>query len=349
MVPIWYASLGEVKRAADIASSALYDARLSDVLTEATDAVRSLCNRSFEPVIQTVVYQWPQDMTQDSRMLWLGQHQFISISEVIDGDGQILNLANLKLFVFGSEDGGQPPYNALWNENGWTANSRFPNRSLTVTGTVGYQVSETVVATTVTTLSGTTVDVSDGSQIAQGSLIRIGNERLVVRDKGWINSGNSAAITLDAEEFSDRFTVTSGGAFHVGESITIESEEMRITKITGNQLIVQRATNGSAISAHVAVTLLYVDRRLTVERSVLGSTAVNTISGADVLVFGFPGLVRQLCRAEALNIINQDAAAYGSRSGSGQGEIPLTERALELLRKRVLSAHGYRPARAGAI
>lgn len=348
MVPIWYASFTEVKRAADIPSSALYDARLIEAMDEGKDAVTGLCQRSFEPEIKTVQFPWPQDWTQDSRMLRLGKHHLISLTTVVDGDGSTLNNSNLRLIKEGSASDA-PPYSAVMNRNGWVSNMDFPDLSVTITGLYGYDLNERDAANTTGTLSGTTVDIDNSSGIDIGALIRIAAERLVVLGKGWILSSNSAPVTLDAEESSDRFTVTSGGAFNVGESVTIESEEMLITKIVGNQLIVQRATNGSAIAAHTAVTAVYVDRRLSVERAVLGTTATNTTAPADVMVHQFPGLVRQLHKAEVLNIIQQDAAAYGSRSGSGQGEIPMSERALERLRERTLSAHGYRPVRGGAI
>lgn len=348
MVPIWYASLGEVKRAADIPSSAFYDARLIEAMDEGKDAVASLCQRSVEPTIQTVTFAWPQDMTQDARMLHLGRHQLISITAVIDGDGSTLDNADLRLIKEGSADDG-PPYSAIMNANGWTSNSLFPNVSIRVLGLYGDKLDERLVTTTASDLSSTVVDVTDSSRIDVGSVIRIATERLVVTSKGWLNSGSTAPVTLDAEEHSDRFTVTSGGAFHIGEAITIESEEMLITKIIGNQLIVTRATNGSGIAAHTAVTAVFVDRRLAVERAVLGTAAVDTPAGADVLLHQFPALLRQLHKAEVLNIIQQDAAAYGSRSGSGQGEIPLAERALERLRERVKQAYGYRPVRSGAV
>lgn len=348
MVPIWYASFTEVKRAADIPSSALYDARLMEAMDEGKDAVVGLCQRSFEPEIKTVTFPWPQDMTQDARLLRLGRHQLISLMTVTDGDGSTLNNNNLRLIKEGSANA-TPPYSAVMNANGWVANGTYPAISVSILGLYGYDLNERSVTTTTSMLSDNAVDVSNSSSIEVGALIRIGTERLVVLGKGWMNSGNSASVTLDAEESSDRFTVTSGNAFNVGESITIDSEEMLITKVVGNQLIVSRATNGSALAAHTAVTAIYVDRRLSVERAVLGTTATDTPSGAVVLVHKFPGLVRQLHKAETLYLIQQDAAAYGSRSGSGQGETQMSESALNSLRERVKQAYGYQPVRAGAV
>ena len=348
MVSIWYASFTEVKNAADVPSSALYNARLAGAMDEGKDAVLGLCQRTFEPEIKTVSFPWPQDWTQDARLLRLGQHSLISLISVVDGDGLTLNLADLQLIRTGSPTPG-PPYSAVMNKNGWTTNGLFPDLSVAITGVYGYDLNEVAAATTVGALSGVSVDINNSSGVDIGAVIRIGNERLVVQDKGWINSGNSAAVTLDAEMHSDRFTVTRGSAFNVGESITIESEEMLITKITGNQLIVQRATNGSALSAHTAVTAVYVDRHLMVARAVLGTAAVDTPSPATVYVHQFPGLVRQLHKAETLNIIQQDAASYGARSGSQQSEIRASQRSLEDLRTRVQTAHGYRPVRSGAI
>ena len=242
-----------------------------------------------------------------------------------------------------------PPYNTLWSDNGFNVNGTNPLRSVGSTGVYGYRIDERSVTTTVTNLANTTVDIGDSSRVGIGSLIRIGAERLVVTRKGWLNSGNLVAINLDAEEYTDRFSVTSGAAYNVGEELLIESEQMLITDIVSNQLIVKRAINGTAIAAHSAVTVLSVDRRLTVERAVLGSTATDTALGASLYLFLFPSLVRQLCKAEALTIIQQDAASYGSRASSNQGEMPISIKGIENLRNRCREHHGYGQVRGSAV
>lgn len=347
MVRIWYASLTEVARAADIPSSALFDAALADVLDQATDAVREACHRDFEPTVDTRWFSWPQDITQNPRMLRLGRNELVSVSAITNGDGEAVTVGDVTLIKEGAGDDG-PPYNAIINPGGWNQNADVKERSIGITGVYsGCPVNEQAVALTVSNLTGTTVDIDDSSLIGVGSLIRIGTERLVVTRRGWLNSGNLASITLDAEETEDIFTVTDGTDYRVNETLLIESEQMLITDIVDNRLIVQRAYNGSALAAHTAQTVVYVNRRLTVERAVLGTEDTDTASGATVYLYSYPGLVRQLCKAEALQIISQDAASYGSRSGSNQGEMPMAVKALPELRARVVGMYGR--FRSGAI
>src|SRR5688500_7507422 len=346
MVPIWYASLTEVQRAADIPSSALYDARVSNVLTQATDSVREACNRDFEPTLATRWFPWPQDQTQSPRRLLLGRNTLISMSAVVNGDGTAMDLADLKLVKVKTGDDG-PPYNAIESAIAFCANTQFPSRSIGITGLYGYRNDEWAITTTVSDVSGTTVDVADSSQIGVGSIIRIGDERLVVRRRGWLNSGNAATINIDASESSDFFNVTDGTDYAPGELILIDSEQMEITDVAGNMLIVERAVNGSVLAAHTGVTLVNVNRRLTVQRGVLDTTSVATLSGATVNLFQFPGMVAQLCKGEALQIIAQDLASYGSRAGSGQGEMSMAVRAVPELRSRVIGRYGR--LRSGAV
>lgn len=345
MVPIWYSSLTEVKRAADIPASPLYDLKVSDVMSEATEAVESLCSRVFYPTLATRYFPWPQDPTQSPSLLRLGDSEAISLVSLVNGDGSTVDTSRLKLIKEGKVDDG-PPYNALIINGSFVTNGTFPERSIAATCNFGFRNDERSVAFTTTNLSGSTVDISNAANIGVGSLIRIGDERLVVTYRGWKDSGNVTPVTLDDEESADRFTLSVGSTLNVGEELFIGNERMLITEIIGNDVIVDRGAYGSALSVHTAVTTVYVNRRLTVERAVLGSTATDTLSGAGVQLFLFPPLVHQLHRAEALNIIQQDAASYGSRSGSNQGEMPLSIKGLQDLREKVRSK--YARFRSGA-
>lgn len=345
MVPIWYASLTEVKRAADIPASPLYDLKVSDVMSEATEAVEGLCSRVFYPTLATRYFPWPQDPRQSPSLLRLGSSEAISLVSLVNGDGSTVDNSKLKLIKEGQVDDG-PPYSAIQINGSFTTNGEFPDRSIAATCQYGHQINERSAAVSTTNLSGSTVDVSNTSLIGVGALIRIGNERLVVTQRGWKNSGNVTAVTLDDEESADRFTLSVGSTLNVGEELLIGNERMLITDIVGNDVIVDRGAYGSTLSVHSGVTTVYVNRTLIVERAVLGTTATDTLSGAGVQLFVFPPLIRQLCRAEALNIIQQDAASYGSRSGSNQGEMPMSIKGLQDLREKVKTR--YARMRSGA-
>src|SRR5882762_10294767 len=340
MVTIWYASMEDVKRAADISSSAGKDAEVMQALDESSDAVEKLCRRVFYPTVATRQFPWPQDWTQNARILELGKNELISVSSVVNGDGQTVAPSSISLHP---ADTG-PPYSTVLNTDAFLAATAFPlamGASITVSGTYGHKINEQSVATTTTNLSGTTVTVNNSSKLGIGSLIRIGNERLVITAKGWTDSLNAVPITLTNLSSDDTFTVTSGASYFIGEMLLIESERMIIRDIVGNKLIVKRAVDGTVLNAHTTITLVNVARLLTVERAVLGTTAIDTPSPTAVQLFVFPPLVRRLARAEALNALQQDSASYAHMAGSTSDRAtPMNIHALDELRIRVQLAHG---------
>jgi hypothetical protein len=336
MVTIWYSPLTGVKRAADIPTSANLDSTIADAMDEATDAVHELCRRVFYPTLDTRYFAWPPHGTQSARVVELNENEMISVVSVTNGDGSVISGSHVSL---GNPVISGAPYSRLYIDSAFTQASTFPDLSLAVLGVYGFQIQERIVATTTGQLAGTTVNISDSSRIGVGSLLRIADERIVVTAMGWLDSANLVVINLTADETADSFAVTNGALFFPGEELLIGSEKMRINYVVGNTLYVERAIDGTTLAVHATATL-YVNRKLTVERAVLGTTAVDTALGASVYLFRFPGLVRQLHRAETLNILQQDIASYGRSSGSGEGETALTTDGLADLRKRCFHRYG---------
>lgn len=339
MTRICYTSMTDVKHAADIPSGVDMDGDIQRAMEEGTASVEEQLRRYFYPILTTRYFQWPPSDTQSSQLLRLGKHGLITKTGMVlvNGDGSTIN--NTRLHLAPARYG--PPFTKIQFDGAFASNGTFPDKSIQITGLFGYRDEETLVTASTTQLTGTTVEVGNASRIGVGSLIRIGTERLVVTAKGgWINSGNLAAITLADKNSADTFTVTNGSFFHVGEEILIGSEVMQVQRIAVNTLTVKRAVDGSALQTHTATATVFVDRRLTVERAVLGTTAADTASGADVYLFRFPALVAQLCRAEVLTILGFDQAAYAVSSGSDDAKVRHSTKPIENLRKRCFEAHG---------
>src|SRR3546814_20587325 len=93
--------------------------------------------------------------------------------------------------------------------------------------------------------------------------------------------------------------VTDGTLFFVGELILIDSERMRIVDITGNNLTVVRAYDGSTLAAPSLGADVYVYRSLTVERGALGTTAATHLDAASVTVWAVPASVKVLASGRA--------------------------------------------------
>jgi hypothetical protein len=114
--------------------------------------------------------------------------------------------------------------------------------------------------------------------------------------------------------------VTTGTSYAVGEILLLDSERMLIVDIAGNNLTVKRAWDGTVLAAHTGSTI-YAPRRLTVTRGAVGTTAATHSNGAAITRHVVPGLIKELCVAEALNTLLQEGGGYSRVFGPGAGII----------------------------
>lgn len=346
MARIWYATLEDIARAADIGENTLAYRRIANALDEGSDAVESLLKRVFYPTTETRYFPWPQDDYQSPRVLYLDGNELASVTQVITQVGDTDTVIDPSYLHLGPADLG-PPYTEITLADG--ANALFergsdPRRSIAVTGIyIGGPIKERQVATTTTDLTtGSTVTVSNATDIGTGSLIRLGTERLIVTARSWANTGNVEPVTLAKDLAAVSFTVTDGALFHVGEHLLIDAEQLEVTGIADDLLIVKRAANGTVLAAHTAVFDLYAPRTLTVDRAQLGSSQATATTGATVWLFEYPGLVSGLCRAETLVTSEQLRSAYARVAGGGETATEATGRGLADIRTRARMRWGRR-------
>ena len=124
---------------------------------------------------------------------------------------------------------------------------------------------------------------------------------------------------------------------------------MLVEDISGNNLTVKRAWDGSPIAAHTAGAVIYAPRTLTVTRGALGTTAATHSSGATVQRWDPPGQASQLCVAEALTDLLQGRSGYARTAGSGDSEREASGRGLRDLRERVYNSELARKGRMRSI
>lgn len=345
MARLWYATLESVKRAADVNDSALADALVRESLDAGMDAVHGLLKRQFAPILDTKYFPWPQDRYQRPNVLYLDRHEVYSVTALTVAVGDTNTVVPASDIHLGPAPHG-PPYSEITLPDGAaTVLQRGTDQARSISLQALYcgasSLDEVQAATTVSTLSGTSLTVSDVSRIETGSLIRVGTERLIVTARSWIDSGNLEPVTLTANANDTAIPVTSGSAFHVGEDILLDAEQMTITAIAGDTLVVKRARNGTALAAHTAVIEVYVQRALTVARGQLGSTQADQAStGLAVWLFQFPGLAVQLHRAETQVNMEQSRSAWARVSGGGETATEAVERGLARLRKDARRALG---------
>lgn len=343
----WYATRDEVKAAADIATTAYMDARIDRALEAASRSVDRLCHRVFYPTLATRYFDWPDSQQGTSWRLWLDQHEVISVTTLSSG-GTTISSADYFLYP---QSG--PPYTRI--EIDLSSSAAFGGgdthqQDIAALALFGYRNDEETAGTlaaAISSTSATTVDVSDSNAVGVGQLIRVDSERMLVTAKAMLTTGQTLQDPMTADTSDTICQVTTGTAYNVGEVILLDAERMLIEDVAGNNLIVKRSWDGSALAAHTGSTI-YARRRLTVQRGALGTTAATHDNGTAINRHMAPGPVRRLTIAEAQTTLAQESAAWARVIGSGENAREAWARGLKDARDEVYDNYG-RKARIRAV
>jgi hypothetical protein len=318
-----YCTREDVQDAFDVREAAHRSAQIDQAIASASDDIDGWLNRhkhGLAPVNAIRYFDWPG---RDSRAwrLWLDENELVSVTTLTAGGTAI---ASGDYFLEPVNSG--PPYTYIeidLDSQASFTNSGTHQRAIAITGVFGINDTrkaagalESAIASTSTTV----VDVTRSDLVGVGSLLTIDSERMLVVNKLALDSGQNLASAMNSLKNDQTVDVSDGTLFFVGEAILIDSERMRIVDITGNNLTVIRAYDGSTLAAHLIAADVYVYRRLTVERGALGTTAATHLDGAPVETWDVPSLVRDLCKAEAITRLEQEFSAYGSRVYSDEAE-----------------------------
>lgn len=341
---IVYATRERVMRAADVSAAAYLAPEIDSAIDSASDAVDSLCKRGdairpgFAPWQGTIEFDWPVPNNEDAYRFYLNQHALLEAESATSAGADITG-ALLPWPEYG------PPFTALDIDEGSSSILSFTSgrgqRSLSITGEWGYCNAERT-ATTWTlgaSLGGTVTDASAllNAPAGVGSLIRLGDERMVVTEKGWNDSGQTGSIVQSAT--AQTLAVPDGSVFLAGEELIIEAERLLILAVTGNNLLVKRAVGGTTLAAHTTAAIWW-SRTCTVERAAAGTAAASHSSGDQVYLFTPPALIEQLAVAYALDQRQQEIAAYARTIGQGEGQRNASGAGIRELEDRVKSAFG---------
>jgi hypothetical protein len=318
-----YATREDVQDAFDVREAAHRSAQIDQALASASDDIDGWLNRhkhGLAPTNATRYFPWPGRDTQAWR-LWLDENELISVTTLTAG-GTVI--ASGDYFLEPVNSG--PPYTHIevdLDSQAAFSNSGTHQRAISVTGVFGInddQKPAGALESAVASTSTTAVDVTRSDLVGVGSVLTVDSERMLVVQKLALDSGQNIASAMNALNNDQTVDVSDGTLFFVGELILIDSERMRIVDITGNNLTVIRAYDGSTLATHLIAADVYAYRRLTVERGALGTTAATHLDGAPVSVWDVPSLVRDLCKAEVITRIEQEVSAYGSRVYSDEAE-----------------------------
>lgn len=341
---VWYATRGRVMRAADVNASAYLSDEIDAAIESASLAVDKLTRRGdetrpgFAPWVGTIDFDWPVTNNDEAYSFWLNQNALLTPESATSG-GVDISDALIPWPEFG------PPYTRLDIDQASGSILTFLDgsgqRSLSVTGEWGMTNAEKTRSTW--TLAGSinasvTIAVLNAPADV-GSLVRIGNERMIVTDKTWANSGQTGSIV--ASQSAQSLAVSDGTAFRAGEELILDAERMLVREIVGNTLNVRRAVSGSLLAAHTGAPI-YWSRTCEVERGALGTTAAAHSAGDAVALHDVPGLIEQLTVAYALDQRQQETSAYARTVGQGEGQRNASGAGIDELEERVLSAYGRR-------
>lgn len=344
-----YASREDVKRALDIVETARADDQIDRALASASDTVEGLLLRRFYPAIDTRFFDWPDRSGSRPWRLWLGIDELISVTTLTTA-GTVVAAPD---FFLDPNTG--PPFNRI--EIDLASSASFSagdthQRAISVAGVFGYSDDTEPAGTIVTAINDsiTTVDVSDGTALlGVGDLLQLEAERVTLTGKGFMSPSGTHELTA-AVPLGGSFSiaVTDGTQFVPGEVLLVDAERMLVIDVNGNTLAVKRAWDGSTLAAHSLGADVLVQRRLTVRRGVLGTTAAThgTVAVAKHVV---PPLVRSLAVAEAMAVLLQERTGYARVIGSGEGESEVRGVGLADLRDQATRAYGRGRVRARAV
>jgi len=337
-----YASVGDLRAASDVRTTAYLRRQLERAVETGSQAVDDLLNRTFYPQTRTIKFDWPDWRQGTSYRLWLEEYELVSITSLTVAGTALTEGTD---YILRPAEG--PPYDRieilLSGTASFTAGDTW-QESIVIVGDTGYDDRTTIAATSAEALDATEtgIDVGACPDLDAGDLITIGSERMIITSRSLLDSGVNTAGALTAALSDSSVSVGDGTAFAEGETITIDSERILILDIAGNTLLVQRAVDGSVLATHTTATDIYAPRTLNVTRGALGSTAATHDTASPVLRQAYPSLVRALALAEAQNILMQERSAYARTVGSGEGERNASGAGLAALRKKAEDSDLYR-------
>ena len=321
---VFYTTRESVQDAFDVREAAHRSTQIDNAIASSSDDIDGWLNRhkhGLAPRTATRYFNYPRSDFSRSYRLWLDENELITLTTLTSG-GTVIPSTDYFLEPVNSG----PPYTHVeidLSSSSAFSNSATSQRAIEIVGKWGInddQKAAGALESAVASTSTTTVDVTRGDLVGVGSVLQVDTEKMLVTEKQALDSTQNTASAMTAVKSDQIVDVSDGTLFFVGELILIDSERMRITDITGNNLTVIRAYDGSTLAAHVITSDVYVYRRLTVERGALGSTAATHLDAASVTVWDVPSLVADLCRALTITRLEQEFSAYGARVYSDEAE-----------------------------
>lgn len=350
-----YCTREDVKTAADILQTADYNVHVDSAIQSATGDVNGLVHRRFYNVIETRYWDWPNYQMAYPWRIWLDEAELADTTvnvPVVTSGGVVIPAAD----IFWGPWNYSPPYTYLELNRATTATfgvGDTPQQDVSITGNFGYWTQTRaagILAAAVSSTSASTITVTNGSLIGVGDTVIVDSESMLASDVAYSDTGQAqqgdGCSTGNAAD--NVLAVTTGSDYAAGELLQLDAEVMLATSVTGNNITVVRAYDGSVLATHSGAEV-YAARQFTVLRGQFGTTAATHSGSAPVSALLVPPEVRELAIAEALNNVAQKTAAYAtivqrqstlSVQSRAENAQPTMGGGLMDLRNRVLTAYG---------
>jgi hypothetical protein len=339
----WYCTRERVKAAVGevgAAKNALIDAKCE---AASADVERMLKPRRFIPETATKLFPWPQRYGK-SGVLYLDDRDLLSVT-TLKSEAQNASPTTISSSDYYLEPVNSPPYKRI--EIDTTSSADFQagdtgQRSISVLGKWGYCDDTKAAGALAEALdsSETGVDVTDASLIDVGDTLLCESEQMFVSERSVLTTGTTMSDTLTADMNDVTVTVASGAAVKQGEVVLLDSEKMLVVSISGNDLTVERAVDGSVLAAHSTGITVYAYRTLTVVRGVNGTTAAAHDTATALVKYAPPADIVELCTAEAIAHLKQDQSGWTGQISGGEGGIAVRMVDLFHLRQRIVEKYG---------
>lgn len=353
---IMYATREQVMDSLEIMETAR-SARLVDAkLAASTPAVEGLLHRRFYPERRTIKLDWPSYQYADAWEYWLGDNELVSLESVTSGG---ISIPVNNVILRRGDDKQEPPYNriqiSLATASALSVGTTY-QQSLVLTGVFGYNDTDTSLVAGA--LGGNINDsvtslvinpVAGVYTVGVGSIVLMGTERFILAGRRMSDTGINTAGSLTDSQNAETLPVTDVSQFAQYETILVDSERMRIEDIAGNNLIVNRAWDGSTLTAHNTNADVYALRTFTARRGALGTTAAAHVTTDPLYIHNFHTLVNELAIAETVVLLEQNASAYARTVGSGGNARESAGKGLEDIRERAIAAVGRKMRAGGAV
>lgn len=353
---IGYATREHVKNSLEVNESAHKNDLIDSKILAASRSIEGQTHRRFYPELKTVAFDYP---TVDGQT-WaidLGSNELISLSTVTAGGVTILPQ---NLILRRADDKNEPPYSSL--EIDLASNAAFQSgatwqQAVSITGVYGwdqtdmsYEDGELAAAIVNTTTKVITVRPRSGIlNVGVLGLIQCGTEKMqIIGRQMAATTGTITANVADLQSVNV-IPVSSGALFAVGETIAVDGERMYVYDITGNNLNVWRAYDGTTLAEHISGAAVYALRSLNVLRGVLGTTAATHSLADAVTLHRYPTLINEWCVAEAVVLLEQQSAGYARTVGGGNNTREATGAGLEDIRARAFARYARNTVRAGTV